>query len=79
MHTIKLNVSDSIYNELIVLLTRFSKEEIEIISDEENFTVSKNYLNLELEDLKSGKATFYTVDEATVRIEKTIQKYENPS
>lgn len=79
MHTIKLNVSDSIYNELIVLLTRFSKEEIEIISDEENFTASKNYLNLELEDLKSGKATFYTVDEATDRIEKTIQKYENPS
>ena len=62
MHTIKLNVSDSIYNELIVLLTRFSKEEVEIISDNENFTASKNYLHRELEDLKSGKATFYTVD-----------------
>ncbi|MDI5894718.1 MULTISPECIES: tRNA pseudouridine synthase A [Flavobacterium] len=79
MQTIKLKINDSIYNELMWFLNRFSKDEVEIIKENEDFTETKNYLERELEDIKSGTATFFTVEEAEIRIEKTIRKYENPS
>ncbi|MES2804866.1 MAG: tRNA pseudouridine synthase A [Bacteroidota bacterium] len=79
MQTIKLKINDSIYNELMWFLNRFSKDEVEIIKENEDFTETKNYLERELEDIKSVTATFFTVEEAEIRIEKTIRKYENPS
>jgi hypothetical protein len=79
MKIIKLKINDSIYNELMWFLNRFSKDEVEIIKEDENFAATKNYLERELKEIKSGKATFHTLEEAESRIEKTIRKYEDPS
>ncbi|MFA7570211.1 MAG: hypothetical protein WCY75_03055 [Sulfurimonadaceae bacterium] len=38
MHTIKLNVGDSIYNHLMFLLKNLKTNELEIIEDKENTT-----------------------------------------
>jgi hypothetical protein len=79
MKTIKLKINDSIYNELMWFLNRFSKDEVQIIKEDEDFAATKNYLERELEEIKSGKATFHTVEETDSRIEKTIRNHEDPS
>jgi hypothetical protein len=77
MHTLKLNINDSVYEKFLLFLNNFQKEEIEVVSDDIDFQSAKKYLNAELEEIKSGKAKFYTMEEAEIRLEKVIQKYEN--
>lgn len=77
MHTLKLNINDSVYEKFLLFLNNFQKEEIEVVSDDIDFQSAKKYLNAELEEIKSGKAKFYTMEEAEFRLEKVIQKYEN--
>lgn len=79
MHTIKLKISDEIYNKLMSTLRKFGKDELQIISEDEGFTETKKYLERELEDINSGKANFFSVEEAEDRFEKVIKKHENPS
>jgi len=77
MHTIKLKIDDRIYDELIRQLGKFSKDEVEIVMDESNFNETKNYLNAELDEITSGKAKFFTVNEAEQRLENLIKKHED--
>ena len=77
MHTLKLKINDQIYDKLIVLLSKFSKDEVEIIMDESNFNETKRYLDAELDEIKSGKAMFFTVNEAEQRLENLIKKHED--
>jgi hypothetical protein len=76
MHTIKLKIGDSVYDKFIWLLGKFTKDEVEIIVDETNFSEIKNYLESELEDIKGGKAIFFTVNETDQRLENLIKKHE---
>ena len=69
MHTIKLKIDDRIYDKLIRQLSEFSKDEVEIVIDEPNYTEIKKYLDAELDDIKSGNAKFLTVEEAEQRLE----------
>ena len=41
MHTIKLNVGDSIYNHLMFLLKNLKTNELEIIEDKENTIIQE--------------------------------------
>ena len=77
MHTIKLRIVDQVYDKLIRQLSEFSKEEVEIVMDEANHTEIKKYLDAELEDVTSGKAKFFTVNEAEQRLENLIKKHED--
>jgi len=77
MQTIKLKVNDDIYDKLIWLLGKFGKDEIEIINESSDYSVTKKYLESELEEIESGKANFLTVNETEVRLENVIKKHED--
>ncbi|MEA3448238.1 MAG: tRNA pseudouridine synthase A [Bacteroidota bacterium] len=77
MHTIKLKISEKVYDKLLWLLSKFSKDEIEILSNENSFAETKNYLEKELDDIDSGKATFHTLEEVDNKIESSIRANEN--
>jgi hypothetical protein len=77
MHTLKLKINDQVYDKLIWLLGKFSKDEVEIIMDESNLNETKKYLDAELDEIKSGKAMFFTVNEAEQRLDNLIKKHED--
>jgi hypothetical protein len=77
MHTLKLKINDQVYDKLIGLLSKFKKDEVEIIMDESNFNETKRYLDTELEEITSGNAKFLTVNEAEQRLENLIKKHED--
>jgi hypothetical protein len=77
MHTLKLKINDQVYDKFIWLLEKFTKDEVEIIMDESNFNGTKKYLDAELDEITSGKAKFFTVNEAEQRLENLIKKHED--
>ncbi|MFO7789130.1 MAG: tRNA pseudouridine synthase A [Bacteroidota bacterium] len=77
MHTIKLKISEKVYDKLLWLLSKFSKDEIEILSNENSFAETKNYLEKELDDIYAGQATFHTLEEVDNKIESSIRANEN--
>ena len=76
MHTIRLKISDKVYDKLIWLLSKFNKDEIEIVSDTENYTETKEYLENELNEILNGKASFRTLEEFDKNLEDTIRANE---
>jgi hypothetical protein len=58
MYTIQLKISDKVNDKFIWLLSKFNKEEIEIVSEQTDFISTKNYLNQELTEIENGNANF---------------------
>ena len=77
MHTLKLKVNDKIYDKLLWLLSKFNKDEIEIIADTSDFMKNQKYLTHEYNEILDGKANFIELDEAEQRLENVIKKHEN--
>jgi len=77
MHTIKLKISDKVYDKFIAILNKFSKEEIEVIGIDDQFKADQNYLEKELNEVQEGKACYLTLDDLEKRIENTIRKRED--
>jgi len=77
MPTLTLKIDDKVYEKLLWLLGKFTKDEVEIIMDESNFNETKKYLDAELDEIKSGKAKFFTANEAEQRLENLIRKHED--
>ena len=68
-------MNEKVYDKLMALLSRFRKEDVEIVSDE--FVSDRDYLQKELDEIKSGKAEFYSQEELEKRSEELIRKYED--
>ena len=77
MHTIRLKVNDKIYEKLLWLLSKFSKDEIEIVVENSTFSNDQKYLEKELNEILAGEAKFIGVEEAEEQLEKSINKHEN--
>jgi len=77
MHTIKLKIDDRVYDKLIWLLGKFTKDELEIVIEEPNFTETKKHLEIELDEILSDKANFLTVNETEQKLENLIRKHED--
>lgn len=77
MQTIKLRVSDTVYKNLMWFLSKFSKDELQIIDDNNYFSSTKEELQTELESAKSGKAEFLDIDQLDKHLEAVIQKHES--
>lgn len=78
MQTIRLRINEKIYDKLIWFLSKFSKDEIEIIPENEEYIRNRKYLSGELDEIIHGKATFLEMNEAESKLENVIKKYENP-
>jgi flagellar motility protein MotE (MotC chaperone) len=77
MQTIRLNIKDKIYDRLMRLLGKFSKDEVEIIKEDKDFAANRSNLETELNEIVDGKARFVTLEDAEQRLENVIRKHEN--
>ena len=77
MHTVKLRVNDRIYDKFIWLISKFTKDEVEIIPENADFTTTQKYLLDELNEIRQGTAKFIDLDQAENRLENSIKKYED--
>ena len=77
MHSIRLLISDKVYDRIMWLLKKFSKDEVRIVTEEDDFQLTQQYLEKELNEMDSGKASFYSLDEAEKKLENTIRKHED--
>jgi hypothetical protein len=57
-------------------LGRFSKEEIQVISENEEFISLREYLNEELYKVEDGSVEYISVDQLDNLLEDTIRKHE---
>ena len=77
MHTLILKVNDRIYDKLLGLLSKFNKDEVEVISEKEDFAKDQKYLVGELNEILDNKANFIAMEEAEQRLENVIKKHDN--
>lgn len=77
MHTVKLKVSDRVYDKFIWFLSKFSKDEVEIIPETSDFAKIKEYLAGELDEITNGKANFIVMEDAEEKIDSIIKKHED--
>ncbi len=77
MQTIRLNISDKIYDRLMLLLSKFTKDEVEIIKEDATYVQNKSYLEAELNEIVDAKAKFVSLEEAEQRLENVIRKHED--
>ena len=77
MRSIRLKISDKLYEDLLLYLRNFSKGEVEIIPEDENFTENQQYLEKELREVNEGNARFHSINEVNERLEKIIKRHEN--
>ncbi len=77
MQTVRLRVNDRIYDKFLWLLSKFNKDEIEVIPETNDFAKNQKYLSDELNEILSGKAKYIEMGEADRRLENIIKKREN--
>ncbi|MEI6138589.1 MAG: hypothetical protein WCP85_04970 [Mariniphaga sp.] len=71
----KLRVNDGPYDELILLLSKFNKDKVEIIPETSDFAKNQKHLTGELNEILNGKARFIEMDEAERRLENIIRTH----
>ncbi len=76
MHTITLKIDNSIYDRLMQVLGKFSKDELQVIETDSSFEADRRYLAAELEEIKQGRAKFVSIEEAEAELEAMYKKYE---
>ena len=76
MQTIRLKVNDKIYKHLMWFLGRFSKDEIQVIKEDDKFVSVAEYLKIELDKVEDGSAEYISTDQLDDSLETTIKKYE---
>jgi hypothetical protein len=74
MKTIKLEISNKIYDKVLWLLQQFKPEDLKVI---EQNSIEKEYLSKELENIDNGNAEFISIEELDKVMEERISKYEN--
>lgn len=77
MQTVKLRIHESVYTHLMWLLKRFNKNEIEVISETDEFISVQEYLKEELKIIESGDAEFINLEQLDSELESSIKKYED--
>ncbi len=71
MRTIQLKVNDKVYDKIMWLLNKFSKDEVEIVCGND-FLTNKEYLQKELDEISDGKATLLSQNEFEDRLDQII-------
>jgi hypothetical protein len=77
MRTIRLRVDDRIYKNLMWFLQRFSREEIQVIQENNEFLSIQEYLKQELLAVEEGTAEYITLIELEKDLESLIRKHED--
>jgi len=72
MHRIELKINDKVYERFLWLLSKFNKEEVEIISDSQDFHSIQEHLQKELDDIQGGNAKFISQSDLEKRLDQII-------
>ena len=76
MQTIRLRVNDRIYKNLISLLRKFNREDIEVIEENDSYLATQKYLEKELSTVEDGSAEYIDIEELEKSLNETLRKYE---
>ena len=76
MHTIRLRVNDRVYKTLIRLLSKFNKDDIQVIEENDNYLSIQQYLKKELSTVEDGSAEYIDIEELENTLDATIRKHE---
>ncbi|MFC2089150.1 tRNA pseudouridine synthase A [Bacteroidota bacterium] len=76
MQTIRLRVNDRVYKNLIKFLSKFSKDEVEVIEENDTFLSVQQYLEKELASVEEGTAKYTSIEALENRLDDTIRKNE---
>ena len=71
---VKLKIQNAVYDKFVQFIKQFNKDEIEIISENDDFVSAKQYLQNELDEIVSEKAIFYSFNETENKLEQIINK-----
>lgn len=77
MQTIRMRVSDQVFDHLMWFLSRFNTDEIQVIKENNEYVSILSYLQNELRLLEEGKEDYLTLDELEKQLEETIRKNED--
>ena len=77
MQTVRLKINDKVYDKVMWLLSKFNRNEIEIIVDDSTYNENQEYLQNELDEINNSKAKFQSIDELESRLDNAIKKHEN--
>jgi hypothetical protein len=77
MHTIRLRVHDKVYEKLMWLLEKFTKDELQVIRENNDFISVKEYLQKELQSVEDGKIEYLGLDQLDHDLESSIKKHED--
>lgn len=77
MHTIRLRVDNKIYKNLMWFLARFSKDEIQIEEETDQFISTRQYLEKELNTIEEGKAEYISVEQLDDDLEAFLKSHED--
>ena len=76
MQTIRLRVNDRVYKNLMRLLSKFGRDDVQVIEEDENYLSIQQYLSKELSKVEDGSAEYIDVDELENTLDATIRKHE---
>jgi len=77
MQTIRMMVSDKVFDNLMWFLSRFNPDEIQVIKESNEYVSIQNYLQHELNQLEEGKIEYLTLETLDQQLEATINKHED--
>ena len=77
MQTIRMMVSDKVFDNLMWFLSRFNPDEIQVIKESNEYVSVQNYLQHELNQLEEGKIEYLTLETLDQQLEATINKHED--
>lgn len=72
MHTVKLKISDKVYEKFLNALSEFSSEDIIVIVNKEEQSDIQEYLEKELQLLNSGKSNLLSQEEFERRLNEIV-------
>jgi hypothetical protein len=59
------------------MLSKFRKDELEIITENEEYLSVQRYLQDELNEMNEGKAGYQTLEDLENTLESAVKKHEN--
>lgn len=77
MHTIRLRVDERIYRNLMWFLNRFSKDELQVIREDDEYLSVREYLKKELAAVEEGTDEYISLEELDKELDATLEKYED--
>lgn len=75
MQTIRLRVNDRIYKNLIRVHSKYNREDIEVIEEDDNYLSIQQYLEKELSSVEDGSAEYIDIEELEKSLDDTIRRY----